>query len=487
MFARFPAAFLSVVQLAWGLPALAADTLRTPQEAETRTSGLEESLRPAADPRPNRVVFEIYPSAGRAVKMSLPTGEEVQFRVRNGRVEIAPGADMAGGVVTYRDRSLQPGAVFAYTLSKTERALLKIQAGDIHWRPVEERVYFFPLEMVNRLLVEETDLELSPERWRAQAPYVFSDLGRREDGAFLVELRYRDLPASVQKPPVPVAAGLEEDFEAMLAKAPGVVLTEKGAESSDGLVRFDFEGNVYLGIYSAGDLDGSPDVYGALRVVEAVFGRLSLRGLVVAQDEGETIVASDGDLGTPLIKEIEYRVGSADEEPVLVLRMDPRARLTPQEVGVWAQKDEQSGPIPLTLRLEKTSAGLEERWQGMRSAAAEMRSVVIGRSVVERFPALRALAGLEEHFLVDEGADTVVRLAERGASSVTYYGGPEESGAFAALAGEALISVEAHSSSAPEFLVQLREILTLAGISQDILTSGLEEFAAELDSLAVGV
>lgn len=148
------------------------------------------------------------------------------------------------------------------------------------------------------------------------------------------------------------------------------------------------------------------------------------------------------------------------------------------------------------LRLVRAPAsGLEEKgskpgtlleWL-KGSAAAELRTVVvIGRSAADRFPALRALAELEERFLVDEGDDTVVRLVERGVRSVAYYGGPEESLAFAALAGEALISVEARSPGAPEFLAQLREILSLAGIHQDVLSVGLEEFADEMDSLAVG-
>lgn len=131
---------------------------------------------------------------------------------------------------------------------------------------------------------------------------------------------------------------------------------------------------------------------------------------------------------------------------------------------------------------EPSGAGLEETI----AAAEGLRWMVIGASVAGRFPALAELAGLEEHFLVDEGADTVVRLAERDVRSVAYYGGLEEAGAFASLAAQALIAVEPHSPSAPAFLAQLREILILAGIPQDVLAAGMEEFAAELESLAVG-
>lgn len=44
LFVRFLAAFLIVGQLAWGLPPLAADTLRPGQEAESHRTGLEEAL-----------------------------------------------------------------------------------------------------------------------------------------------------------------------------------------------------------------------------------------------------------------------------------------------------------------------------------------------------------------------------------------------------------------------------------------------------------
>lgn len=147
------------------------------------------------------------------------------------------------------------------------------------------------------------------------------------------------------------------------------------------------------------------------------------------------------------------------------------------------------GVFVVDTGLEETEAhqgALLERWQGMRLAAPELRTVVIGRSVADRFPALRVLARLGENFLVDEGADTIVGLIERGVNSVAYYGGLEEFGAFAALAGQAMIAVEARSPAAPEFLAQLREILALAGVPQDVLSAGLEEFAAELGSLAVG-
>jgi hypothetical protein len=113
-----------------------------------------------------------------------------------------------------------------------------------------------------------------------------------------------------------------------------------------------------------------------------------------------------------------------------------------------------------------------------------LRAVVIGRSVAERFPQVKQLAGLEERFLIDEGPDTMVWLIERGIDSVQYYGGLEEGRRFAAAAQRALISVEQRLANAPTFLAGLEEILTLAGIPSDVVSAGLEQFSRELDALA---
>ncbi len=147
--------------------------------------------------------------------------------------------------------------------------------------------------------------------------------------------------------------------------------------------------------------------------------------------------------------------------------------------------------------IARALAGMEERsvavegarelWEGMRSAAPELKRVVIGRSVVDRFPAIAALAGLEEgRFLVDEGAATVVRLVEEGAEAVRYYGGMEEGREFAAMAEKARLRVETHLPTAPEFLTQLREVLLLADVPAGAVAAGLEQFADYLKAVPVG-
>lgn len=246
---RFLALFLTLGQLGWALPAHARETLRpagleesNPETKNEFVSRLTEApsagLEEGADPRPNRIVFEISPGGNDPVEMALPTGEEVRFRVRKGRVEITPGASMASRFITYRHRSLQPGAVFGYTQGKTGNALRMIRSGDPYWRPVGEVIYFFPIETVEKLRREETDLKTSPERWRKEAPYVFSDLGKREDGTFLVELRYREVPAPEREPG---AAGLEEEVSEILHEMPraegtakAVLIGEKALEGSAG-------------------------------------------------------------------------------------------------------------------------------------------------------------------------------------------------------------------------------------------------------------
>lgn len=180
----------------------------------------------------------------------------------------------------------------------------------------------------------------------------------------------------------------------------------------------------------------------------------------------------------------------------------PRRMIPIQDEGgttIYTLVRESSAKMPILkirqIRAALASAGLEERqaalpilhsWGHIKSAAPVLQRVVVGQSVAGHLPQLEKLARLDDHFLVDEGTDTIVRLIELGTDSVRYYGGLEESQRFAAMAQEALISVEAKLPTAPEFLIQLREILALAGIPEGVLATGLEEFALELDSVTVG-
>ena len=127
----------------------------------------------------------------------------------------------------------------------------------------------------------------------------------------------------------------------------------------------------------------------------------------------------------------------------------------------------------------------------MISSGPPLRRVVIGRTVADRFPdQIGALTRLEEHFLVDEGADTVIRIIEGAQKadsvSVQYYGGLEEGRQFMLLAKTALIPVEIHLAAGPDFLGQLGKILALAGIEERAVATGLEEFARYLSAVPVG-
>ncbi len=159
-------------------------------------------------------------------------------------------------------------------------------------------------------------------------------------------------------------------------------------------------------------------------------------------------------------------------------RIDPKKGITFVEYQVLLRTLFQYG--------DKTaSSGAEEMFDGFRSAAPELKTVVIGPSVARQFPQLRGLAGMEEKFVIDNGADTIVGLAEKGVTSVEYYGGLEESGRFAAMARSAQITTQSHQPTSARFLDQLREILSAAGIPENVLASGLEEFAQQLGTTAI--
>ena len=80
-FAHFLAAFLIAAQAAWGLPPLSADTLRGPQEAETRRSGLEESLTASISAAGLEEDFRVFQ------QRLIDRLEELQSRLRAARTK----------------------------------------------------------------------------------------------------------------------------------------------------------------------------------------------------------------------------------------------------------------------------------------------------------------------------------------------------------------------------------------------------------------
>lgn len=146
----------------------------------------------------------------------------------------------------------------------------------------------------------------------------------------------------------------------------------------------------------------------------------------------------------------------------------------------------------LVHKNEQKIAGLEEQalteqWQGMRSAAQGSAAVVIGPSVAGQFGGLEELARLDggRQIFVDRGADTALQMLEAGVAEARYYGGLEEAGAFQRIVAGAVL-VSRHAPTEEPFRVQVEAVLRLAGVPEPMIQAGLEEFAAELDSVAVG-
>jgi len=176
----------------------------TRKELEAQLKGKEEEEEALA--MPHRLVFDVHPEQANAVTLTLQTEKgtdivPIQVRVRKHRVEITPIPGDSRTFITYRKSSLQKGAVFEYTLFKTKKVLRLVRSGQVtRWRPVRETVYFFPMELVEWLMANETDPNRSPAIWRQKAFYVFSDLGQDEHGVHWVELRYRN-PSSPPSQP----------------------------------------------------------------------------------------------------------------------------------------------------------------------------------------------------------------------------------------------------------------------------------------------
>lgn len=123
----------------------------------------------------------------------------------------------------------------------------------------------------------------------------------------------------------------------------------------------------------------------------------------------------------------------------------------------------------------------------MRAAALELKVVVIGRSVAEQFGGLEELARMDSHFLVDaRPEETGLQLLKTGADSALYYGGLEEAQLFQRMVAGAVRVTHRAPTQGP-FLAQMGTVLRLAGVPEPMIRAGLEEFAARLESVDVGV
>lgn len=142
----------------------------------------------------------------------------------------------------------------------------------------------------------------------------------------------------------------------------------------------------------------------------------------------------------------------------------------------------------------KAAAGVEERLavflasaerlDGYRSALEEPKTVVIGRSLAEKFPGLQVLAALERHLVIArDPAETLLRLAEQGITHVQYFGGAEERDRFMPAARLMGISVTSHTPDESRFPILLAQILSGLGFPSEIVAAGIEEFAAGLEQL----
>ena len=116
------------------------------------------------------------------------------------------------GWVTYRESSLHAGAVFDYTLLKTNKFLPNKRAGAIDGYErivIPQGIYFYPLAIVEELMAARA----SPQVWRAQATHVIREVGRLPDGSIQIQVSYREMNSALSPSGTlkNSAAGLEEE------------------------------------------------------------------------------------------------------------------------------------------------------------------------------------------------------------------------------------------------------------------------------------
>jgi len=133
-------------------------------------------------------------------------------------------------------------------------------------------------------------------------------------------------------------------------------------------------------------------------------------------------------------------------------------------------------------RARRAQAGLEERWQGMRSRVPAVRWVVLGPSLVAQFPLLKEVKNLEGRLLIDYGESTAALLRQVRADAVAYYGRAEEAALFSQSLGG--IPMDLYLPGDKEFRDRLTQIFFLLGVPERTIARELDRFAADLDALA---
>ena len=132
------------------------------------------------------------------------------------------------------------------------------------------------------------------------------------------------------------------------------------------------------------------------------------------------------------------------------------------------------------------AAGLREQMDGLRSMIQNRGWVVLSESLVEKFPGLRTLVGLEQDALIDSD-DTIVTLIEGGAETVHYFGGLEEANRFSAKARIARIGTIPHYPGEEAFRQLLYEIEVNLGVPEKAAAAGLEGFAEQLEAVELSL
>lgn len=482
--ARFSAGLLIAGQLAWGLPAHALDTLRSGQEAETHSAGLEQTL-----------------TAG----LEEPTPEQP--------ISLAPGAtvDTPEANVSSVQRAVQ--------IPLDSLALPESIAGEAGVNFVQEVLQAVPSEVVvsveGSLLIDpeaiqDVDLVLYVNDNPAQIKSLDAWIKKAREIVSAIEESIR------RRHPLAEIGKTNRIYESTIAYY-HVPWKRSGKEVVLSLTMVPMTGfdekiitrpNVDIPDYGWNPLQpkfglaGSPAFERFVKMIPTTNPWFSLPEQVSIwyesliwdgaklsrQPEEENqrkarsrlAMAAHARGDQELARRIKRAEVSLDEalKTLGSLRPDFQARIAELQTADPAKELKQTG-------LEES---MREQLYGMRSAAQGDAAVVIGPSVAARFGGLEELARLDggRRIFIDRGADTVVQLMEADVAEARYYGGLEEAARFETMGREAGIRVKGHLPQEGSFLTQLHNILALAGVPEPVIQAGLEQLEAGLEALAVG-